>query len=102
MRFQASTLTLLTLLTSAVYAQLPNPDAYNPKAFGRPDGIDSGNTVCTGACVSDPDLLGCEHVEFRPQFGCYICCLSDDDLDGLDRTFAPLDVEGGDEDVNEE
>ncbi|KAL4964694.1 uncharacterized protein BDV14DRAFT_200742 [Aspergillus stella-maris] len=106
MHFQISTLSIaiFTLLTSTVTAQQPDPEAYNPKAFGRPEGVDIGNKVCTGACVTDPDLLGCAHVEFRPQFGCYICCLSDDDLDGLERTFEPLDVadEDEDEDVDEE
>ncbi|KAL4800029.1 hypothetical protein BDV19DRAFT_384867 [Aspergillus venezuelensis] len=102
MHFRTSALSvaIFTLLTSAVHAQQPDPEAYNLKAFGHPEGIDIGNKVCTGACVTDRDLLGCAHVEFRPQLGCYICCLSDDDLDGLERTFEPLDVE--DEDNDEE
>ncbi|KAL4957980.1 hypothetical protein BDW69DRAFT_180071 [Aspergillus filifer] len=104
MHFRTSTLSvaLFTFLTCAVTAQQPDPEAYNPKAFGRPTGVDIGNKVCTGACVADPDLLGCAHVEFRPQLGCYICCLSDDDLDGLERTFQPLDVEGDDDEDEDE
>jgi hypothetical protein len=29
--------------------------------------------------------------QYRPQYGCYMCCISDDDLDRLDEGFASLD-----------
>lgn len=54
-------LTLLTLLTS-VYALGPT-DAFTDEVFGEPTGKDSGNTLCGGACVIDPNSLPCGHIE---------------------------------------
>ena len=50
MHFRTSTLSLalFTLLTSTVHAQQPDPEAYNPKAFGRPEGVDIGNNFMDG------------------------------------------------------
>ncbi|KAL6235364.1 hypothetical protein BDW75DRAFT_142046 [Aspergillus navahoensis] len=84
MHIQALSLGVLTLLASiGVHAQLPK-GPYNAPAFGRPHGVDIGNKVCGGACVSDPNILACKHKEYRPQLGCFECCFSDDDLDHLD------------------
>ncbi|RDW74698.1 uncharacterized protein DSM5745_07360 [Aspergillus mulundensis] len=81
MHLQPLSLGVLTLLASTlVRAQ----DPYNVPASGRPHGVDIGNIVCGGQCVSDPNVLACPHIEYRPQLECYECCISDDDLDDLD------------------
>ncbi|KAL5333426.1 hypothetical protein BJX70DRAFT_380957 [Aspergillus crustosus] len=85
MRLATLSMAFLALFAS-VYANEP----YHPELFGKPHGVDSGNTLCTGACVSDPGALACEHIEFRPKYGCFMCCLSDDDLDHLDEKIVPL------------
>ncbi|KAL2866403.1 uncharacterized protein BJX67DRAFT_381925 [Aspergillus lucknowensis] len=85
---------ILPLLASAL---LSLSGSATTQAFERPHGIDSGNTLCAGACVPDPALLTCSRIQFRPQYGCFMCCLSDDDLDNLDETFTPLDDGGEDE-----
>ncbi|KAL4998144.1 hypothetical protein BDV10DRAFT_185565 [Aspergillus recurvatus] len=105
MHIQALSLSALTLLASVgVHAQM-HRDPYIAPAFGRPHGIDIGNKVCGGACVSDPNVLACKHIEFRSQLGCFECCLSDDDLDHLDfeDKFVPSDDDDNDKvDTNEE
>ncbi|KAI9368271.1 hypothetical protein BJX61DRAFT_546694 [Aspergillus egyptiacus] len=68
---------LLALLASTLLC-LPSTTA---QAIEPPHGIDSGNTVCLGSCVQDPALLDCGFVKFRPQYGCYMCCITDDGLD---------------------
>ncbi|KAL4987539.1 hypothetical protein BDW68DRAFT_161070 [Aspergillus falconensis] len=65
MHIQALSLSVLTLLASVgVHAQV-HKDPYNAPAFSRPNGIDTGNKVCGGACVSDPNVLACKHIEVR-------------------------------------
>ncbi|KAL4754447.1 hypothetical protein BDW72DRAFT_127340 [Aspergillus terricola var. indicus] len=84
MLIRALSLSVVTFLASvSVYAQV-HKDPYDTPAFSRPNGIDTGNKVCGGACVTNPNVLACKHIEFRPQLGCFVCCLSDDDLDHLD------------------
>ncbi|KAL2819902.1 hypothetical protein BDW59DRAFT_164812 [Aspergillus cavernicola] len=76
-------LPLLPLLASTLLSlSLSNPVTAQ---FEKPHGIDSGNTACAGACLPDPGLLPCERIQFRPQYGCFMCCISDDDLDNLDE-----------------
>ncbi|KAL4927390.1 uncharacterized protein BDV17DRAFT_292611 [Aspergillus undulatus] len=96
--FSLTLLTLLSSLSASVYTQGP-ADTYAPKIFGRPQGLDTGNKACAGVCVLDPALLACEHKEFRSKYGCFMCCISDDDLDRLDESFGPLD---GSEDTGDE
>ncbi|KAL4806450.1 hypothetical protein BDV18DRAFT_160515 [Aspergillus unguis] len=91
MHLPTISLSLLALLASVSASALPQTDSPADALFGRPSGIDSGNIICGGACVSDPELLDCPHIEFRPQRGCYECCLSDDDLDGDFIKFDELD-----------
>ncbi|KAL3497022.1 hypothetical protein BJX62DRAFT_231649 [Aspergillus germanicus] len=79
-----------SLLTSTLLS-LSSLGLVTAQAFEKPHGIDSGNTACTGACVADPKLLACPRIQYRPQYGCYMCCISDDDLDRLDEGFASLD-----------
>ncbi|KAL4778995.1 hypothetical protein BJX76DRAFT_342067 [Aspergillus varians] len=100
MHFSTLSLGVLTLLAS-VHAQ-PKNDPFHPQVIEKPHGIDSGNTVCGGNCVADPAALSCAHKEFRPKYGCYMCCLSDDDLDDLDKTFKPLDKEDDEDKEDEE
>ncbi|KAL3471681.1 hypothetical protein BJX99DRAFT_262993 [Aspergillus californicus] len=78
-------------LTSALLLSLSLTNTATAQAFERPHGIDSGNTICTGACVPDPGLLSCDHIELRPQYGCFMCCISDDDLDILDEMIGERD-----------
>ncbi|KAL4874142.1 hypothetical protein BDV12DRAFT_192004 [Aspergillus spectabilis] len=101
MQFLTLSITL-TLLTSSVYAEPQPNEPYHPGLIEKPHGIDSGNTLCTGACVSDPGLLACEHFEFRPKYGCFMCCISDDDLDHLDEKFVPLGEDEEDHDDGDE
>ncbi|KAL4885334.1 hypothetical protein BJY04DRAFT_214664 [Aspergillus karnatakaensis] len=96
MHLPTLSLAVFTLFTAAISANpilTPNlePEPYHPELIGKPHGVDIGNQLCTGACVADPGLLICEHVEFRPKYGCYMCCISDDDLDHLDEKITPLD-----------
>ncbi|KAL4768405.1 hypothetical protein BDW60DRAFT_211069 [Aspergillus nidulans var. acristatus] len=84
MQIQALSLSIVTFLASVGVRAQVHKDTYNIPAFGRPNGIDTGNKICGGACVTDPNVLACKHIEFRPQLGCFECCLSDDDLDHLD------------------
>jgi hypothetical protein len=63
MQFLTLSITLLALLTSSAYSQPQPNEPYHPDLIGKPHGIDSGNTLCTGACVSDPGLLACEQIE---------------------------------------
>ncbi|OGM46275.1 hypothetical protein ABOM_005313 [Aspergillus bombycis] len=47
----------------------------------RSNGIDTGNTVCLGACVTSVHELRCETPTvpvFRPVKECFACCISDD------------------------
>ncbi|KAL2817403.1 hypothetical protein BJX63DRAFT_429791 [Aspergillus granulosus] len=85
----------LSLLTSTLLLTLSSLGAVAAQGFGKPHGIDSGNTACTGACVDDPELLDCSRIQYRPQYDCYMCCISDDDLDRMDEGFGPLDEEDG-------
>ncbi|KAL2846734.1 hypothetical protein BJX68DRAFT_268454 [Aspergillus pseudodeflectus] len=80
-----------SLLTTTLLLSLSTLGLVTAQAFEKPHGIDSGNTACTGACVADPKLLACPRIQYRPQYGCYMCCISDDDLDQLDEGFASLD-----------
>ncbi|KAL2853421.1 hypothetical protein BJY01DRAFT_64025 [Aspergillus pseudoustus] len=82
-----------TFLTSTLLLSLSSLGAVTAQALEEPHGIDSGNTACVGACVADPKLLACPRVEYRPQYGCYMCCVSDDDLDRIEPQPAsrPLD-----------
>ncbi|KAL3467428.1 hypothetical protein BJX64DRAFT_248643 [Aspergillus heterothallicus] len=80
-----------SVLASALLLSLSSFGLVAAQAFERPHGIDSGNTACTGACVADPKLLNCPRTQYRPQYGCFMCCISDDDMDRLDEGFASLD-----------
>ncbi|KAL4735064.1 hypothetical protein BDV11DRAFT_41211 [Aspergillus similis] len=104
MHFQAVPLSVVTLLASVgVHAQV-HKDPYNIPAFGQPNGIDIGNKVCGGACVTDPNVLTCKHIEFRPQLGCFECCLSDGDLDHLDfqDKAVPVVIDDTDDEADED
>ncbi|EAA62057.1 predicted protein [Aspergillus nidulans FGSC A4] len=80
MHIQALSFSIVTFLASIGVRAQVHKDPYHISAFGRPNGIDAGNKVCGGACVTDPNALACKHIEL----GCFECCLSDDDLDHLD------------------
>ncbi|KAL4917483.1 hypothetical protein BDW62DRAFT_183745 [Aspergillus aurantiobrunneus] len=88
MHFSTLSLGILALL-APVYARPDDPS--HPELIGKSEGVDSGNTLCSGACVSDPGTLSCQHAKFDAKYGCFMCCLSDDNLDNLDESFIPLD-----------
>ncbi|KAL4901910.1 hypothetical protein BDW74DRAFT_181352 [Aspergillus multicolor] len=94
MHLQTLSLSVLTLLASALVQAQVHKDPYNAPTHGRPHGVDIGNKFCGGQCVSNPKLLACPQIEYRPQLGCYECCISDEELDdfGLEKHgFVPFD-----------
>ncbi|KAL4974495.1 hypothetical protein BDW66DRAFT_152786 [Aspergillus desertorum] len=102
MSIQALSLSVLALLASLrVHAQV-HKDPFNAPAFGRPHGIDTGNKVCGTACVSEPNVLACKRIEFRPQLGCFDCCFSDDDLDFLDLENKVVPFDDDNDEVDHE
>ncbi|KNG88366.1 hypothetical protein ANOM_003338 [Aspergillus nomiae NRRL 13137] len=67
-------ITTLCLLATGIYGQ----------KMERSDRIDTGDTLCVGACVTSVHELRCETPTvplFRPAKGCYACCFSDDHAD---------------------
>jgi hypothetical protein len=69
MHIQALSFSIVTFLASIGVRAQVHKDPYHISAFGRPNGIDAGNKVCGGACVTDPNALACKHIEVR-------CCIS--------------------------
>jgi hypothetical protein len=65
MQIQALSLSIVTFLASVGVRAQVHKDPYNIPAFGRPNGIDTGNKICGGACVTDPNVLACKHIEVR-------------------------------------
>ncbi|KAE8376100.1 hypothetical protein BDV26DRAFT_266401, partial [Aspergillus bertholletiae] len=64
----------LCLLITGVYGQMVD----------RSQVVDTGNTVCMGACVASLHELSCEAPAlpmFQQEKKCFACCISDDHAD---------------------
>ncbi|RAQ69554.1 hypothetical protein AFCA_002947 [Aspergillus flavus] len=73
-RLSARYISTLCLFVTGIYGQFVE----------RPNAIDTGNTVCIGACVTSLHELRCETPTvplFRPAKECFACCISDDHAD---------------------
>ncbi|KAB8230610.1 hypothetical protein ETB97_010799 [Aspergillus alliaceus] len=71
-RLSARYISTLCLFVTGIYGQM----------IGQPGGIDTGNTLCLGTCVSSIDQLNCQAPAlpiFRVTKNCYTCCYGDDD-----------------------
>ncbi|GCB17936.1 hypothetical protein AAWM_00821 [Aspergillus awamori] len=81
--------TAFALLASHVYAQTGS------------QGVDTGNKLCTGACLPKSSELSCSKPEWQAQLGCYMCCLDNDNAggfaDSLPDDILPDDIIGGDD-----
>ncbi|KAF9883210.1 hypothetical protein FE257_003867 [Aspergillus nanangensis] len=76
MHFSPHLLSTLCMLVTGISAGLINPN----------HAVDIGNTACIGACVPDARSLGCKNPVFKPAKSCYMCCISDDNVDqGADQ-----------------
>ncbi|PLB50432.1 hypothetical protein P170DRAFT_473988 [Aspergillus steynii IBT 23096] len=84
MRFSGQSLSMLCLLVTGTLAAFPGINDEN-YGIGKPHGIDKGNSICLGQCTPNPALLTCAKPVFKKDRGCFVCCFSDDDLDGFDK-----------------
>ncbi|KAK1148346.1 hypothetical protein N8T08_010156 [Aspergillus melleus] len=85
MRFSGQYVSVLCMLvtsTLAINPDIPHDENYG---IGSPHGIDKGNTICLGQCTPNPAELSCKAPVFKKEKGCFVCCLSDDDLDDFDK-----------------